>query len=581
MCGIVGIIKQNSDLSVANEVLAGLVNLEYRGYDSTGVAILNSDKLIDVEKKCDAPSAMGKEELFKHSSSVAIGHNRWATHGKATIQNAHPHVTKKVALVHNGTIDNFSELKTALKNKKYQFFGESDTEVISVLMTSHLDEGMSGEQAFVKTLSEIKGAFALGVIVANEQNKLYFAKQNSPLLIGKNDTGFCVASDVVAFPLWVNYLIILEDGDYGFIEDFVDDNEKSVIGEYKTFMLKEIAEQATVNGGIINHYIDIKTNNIELGVDINWKEIESVHIVACGTSYYAGTVAGYYFEKYAKIPVYTYIASEFPYRDRETLDTINAIQKAQELGYKTLGVVNAKHTTITRLIKNIVYCRAGTEVSVASTKAFTAQLTVLLTILLKISIDKGLISRDDYKNIIDEMFTIGGLTANALKTADSVEKIANSILDIKGLIYLGRGMCYGLALEGALKMKELSYIHAEGLNCGEMKHGPIALIDGNEAVVIITHFRDPLLNKTRSTVQEVAARKGRIILIADKKAIEEIKSDIDDTIVFYSIEIPESSFFTYPLLAVIPLQFLAHFVATGLGRNVDKPRNLAKSVTVE
>ncbi len=618
MCGIVGIIKQKSESGVAKDILNGLIKLEYRGYDSSGVAILNDKQKIEVIKVVDGPSVMLNNEFFEKSSCIAIGHNRWATHGKATPENAHPHVTDKVAIVHNGTIENFAELKMQLKQKNYHFNGESDTEVVAVLLTSYLDSGISGDEAFLKTLSQIKGAFALAIIIASEPKKIYFAKQHSPLLIGSNNYDYCLVSDAVAFPAWINKVAIFEDGDYGFIEDqklhvwnsekisknmnlkdFVSDNVSISIGEYATFMLKEIAEQAVVNAGIINHYIDIKSHNIDLQVDIDWKIIKSLHIVACGTSYYAGTVAGYYFEKYAKIPVYTYIASEFPYRDSidlfdknsslfifisqsgETLDTINAIEKAQKLGYKTLGVVNAQHTTITRMIKNIIYCRAGVEVSVASTKAFTAQLTVLLTIALKISFENNNISSEFYKNNINEMFNIGSITAMALKTLDQVKKIANNILEVKGMMFLGRGVCSGLALEGALKMKELSYIHAEGLNCGEMKHGSIALIDASEAVIIITHSQDPLLSKTRSTVQEVAARRGKIILLADKEAIDQIKADIDESVVLYSIEVPDCSFFMYPLIAIIPLQFLAHFVATGLGRNVDKPRNLAKSVTVE
>jgi len=622
MCGIVGISKKIAQKSVTDEILQGLISLEYRGYDSSGIAILNQNSDIELEKVVDGPSAIKKTAMFEVDTFVGIGHNRWATHGKATIQNAHPHTTNKVALVHNGTIDNFSELKSGLKNKGYKFFGESDTEVISVLMTSHIDGGlggeMAGEIAFLKTLNDLKGAFALAVIVAGEQNKLYFAKKHSPLLIGRGEGDYCIASDVVAFPKWVSEIAVLEDGDHGFIQNgilnildekssvkilkfdkFTSDTESVGIGEYKTFMLKEIAEQANVNAGIVNHYIDIGSREIDLGVNIDFEGIESLHIVACGTSYYAGCVAGCYFEKYSRIPVNNYIASEFPYKagidlydkktslfvfisqSGETLDTINAIKKAQELGYKTLGIVNAKHTSITRLIPDIIYCRAGTEVSVASTKAFTAQLTVLMIMALKMALLKKNIAKDDYLQKIDQLFTIGAVTAEALKTIGMADKIANDILDVKGFIYLGRGLCFGLALEGALKMKEISYIHSEGLSGGEMKHGPIALIDKDEAVVIITHSKDPLLSKTRSTVQEVAARKGRVIIVADKIAIEEIKTDIDDSIVAYFIELPASDFFIYPLISVIPLQFLSHFVATGLGRNVDKPRNLAKSVTVE
>ncbi len=618
MCGIVGISKKKSQISVVNEVLQGLINLEYRGYDSSGIAILNGNGNIEIEKIVDGPRSLSGAKILKEQSFVAIGHNRWATHGKATIENAHPHKTEKVAVVHNGTIDNFSDLKLSLKHKDYKFLGESDTEVVSVLMTSYIDKGLTGEDAFLQTLQTVKGAFALCIIVDGEQNKLYFAKKYSPLLIGRNNENYCVASDVVAFPEWINEIAVLEDGDYGFIENgelilfnsqseiknivfhnFSVQKETVGIGEYKTFMLKEIAEQSNVNAGIVNHYIDIDTKKIDFDIDIDLKNIESLHIVACGTSYYAGSVAGNYFEKYAKIPVYNYIASEFPYKESidlydkktslfvfisqsgETLDTINAIKKAQELGYQTIGIVNAKHTTITRLIKNIVYCRAGVEVSVASTKAFTAQLSVLIILALKMGISKNMINQIDYDSKINQMFTIGTIVASALKTLSVCEKISDTLIDVKGFIYLGRGICYGLALEGALKMKEISYIHAEGLSGGEMKHGPIALIDKDEAVIIMTHSGDPLLSKTRSTVQEAAARKGRIIIIADKKAIDTIKTDIDDSIVCHFIEIPDSDFFLYPIVAVIPLQFLAYFIATKLGRNVDKPRNLAKSVTVE
>jgi glucosamine--fructose-6-phosphate aminotransferase (isomerizing) len=609
MCGIVGLINKNGN--VVNDIVSSLIKLEYRGYDSSGICILTHDGLKNIKetgKIINMQNAIPQDL----NGNIGIGHTRWATHGKVTTSNAHPHFTDHVSLVHNGIIENYMEIKSNLLKDGFKFKSETDSEVIAVLITKFIISGLNFKDAFTKALKILKGAFAI-VCISND-GKIGFAKNHSPLVIGKDGDVTAIGSDAFSVTGLVSKIMYLEDGDYGFasFDDITlyDKNDNIVNREYnqinlsnknfgkdgyKHYMLKEIHEQPIILESILNHYIDDgKINN--MGVDIEFKSIKRIVFIACGTSYYSTVVSSYFFEEYARIPVETHIASEF--RDRnpvltedalyvfvsqsgETSDTIGAMKMVKNAGMKIMSVVNNEKTTMENLSDYVIYCHAGPEIGVASTKAFISQVCVLLLMSLKIGYEKLVINHDLYsKSIIsirgisykiNEMLTNGEYISN-------IKNIASSLLKSQSMIYIGKCISYGIALEGSLKMKELSYIHSEAFTSGELKHGSIALIDESIPVVGIFGSHN-IFDKVASAIESILSRNGRVILIGRKNEIEKFDKFGDQII--GRIIINDCYDICIPLLYTPVLQLLSYYVSDMRGYDVDQPRNLAKSVTVD
>src|SRR6267378_1829720 len=608
MCGIVGILGCGP---VAEQLVDSLKRLEYRGYDSAGVATLEGGhlerrraegKLKNLEKRLAA------EPLKGHTG---IGHTRWATHGRPTENNAHPHATYNVAVVHNGIIENFRELRQMLEKQGAKFSSETDTEVVAHLVNSYILKGATPQDAVKASLPQLRGAFALAFLFRGHGDLLIGARKGSPLAIGHGDGEMYLGSDAIALAPFTDTISYLEDGDWVVLTREVGviyDEHGAVVNSdvlksgassflvdkanYRHFMAKEIHEQPEVVGHTLARYVDMATERVSLPLQLpfDFKDVQRISIVACGTASYAGSVAKYWFERLSRVPVETDVASEFRYREAplrkgdlaifisqsgETADTLAALRYAKEQGVYTLAVVNVPTSTIAREAETVLPTLAGPEIGVASTKAFTCQLMVLSALAVAAGKARGELSDADEARLVHGLVEIPRLMAAALATEPQIEKLAREIAKSKDVLYLGRGTSYPLALEGALKLKEISYIHAEGYAAGELKHGPIALIDENMPVVVIAPF-DQVFEKTVSNMQEVAARGGHIILMTDTKGAAEATIESLVTIV-----LPDMPATFTPMVYAIPVQLLAYHTAVIMGTDVDQPRNLAKSVTVE
>lgn len=610
MCGIVGYIGEKNCVPI---LVNGLKRLEYRGYDSAGIGIIDNNQSIVVKNKGKVASLEEKLEELKLYSNIGIGHTRWATHGIPNELNAHPHSNQDntIFLIHNGIIENYQVLKKGLLNFGYKFKSETDTEVLVHLIDNFIKKGYDLTKSVQLALSEVEGTYGLAIVYSKEPDKIIAARKGSPLVVGIGDNENFIASDVSAIIAHTKQVIYLEDGEIAIIKKdsfnattvYDDEIEKEIHeitmtldeidrGGYPHFMLKEIMEQPeSLRNSLRGRIIEEEGSSVLGGLtDVVNQLVNSKRIIitACGTSWHAGLVGEYMFEQFCRIPTEVEYASEFRYRNPiiekddaiffisqsgETADTLAALKEAKMKGALVLGICNAVGSSIARETNAGVYTHAGPEIGVASTKAFTSQLTVLALITLLIARRKSL-SRVDGKQIADELRLLPKKIEAILALNSLIEEIAEEFKDSTNFLYLGRGYNFPVALEGALKLKEISYIHAEGYPAAEMKHGPIALIDENMPVVFIAP-KDSTYEKIISNIQEVKARGGRTIAIAS-----EDDNDIDQ-LVDYSIKIPNTIRMLTPILTVIPLQLLAYHIAVKKGLNVDQPRNLAKSVTVE
>jgi glucosamine--fructose-6-phosphate aminotransferase (isomerizing) len=608
MCGIVGILGLTP---VAGHLVDALKRLEYRGYDSAGIATLDHGVLARrrAEGKLQALAARLEKEPL--GGNIGIGHTRWATHGRPTESNAHPHATAQVAVVHNGIIENFRELREKLIAGGAKFGSETDTEVVAHLVSAEMKAGKSPVEAVAAALKQLRGAFALAFLFAGQDNLMVGARKGSPLAIGYGDGEMFLGSDAIALAPFTDTISYLEDGDWAVLTrkgvQIHDEQgaivERAVIkstataqlvdkGSHKHFMGKEIHEQPEVVGHTLAHYIDMVTERVALPekLPFDWKKIKRLSISACGTAYYAGLVAKYWFERFAKLPVEIDIASEFRYRGAplepgdlaifisqsgETADTLATLRYAREHKQHILSVVNVTTSSIARESDVIMPTLAGPEIGVASTKAFTCQLAVLACLALAAGRARGELSDADEQKLAHALIETPRLMAQALTLEPQIEKLALELAKVKDVLYLGRGTSFPIALEGALKLKEISYIHAEGYAAGELKHGPIALIDETMPVIVIAPY-DRVFEKTVSNMQEVAARGGKIILVTDPQGAKEATIDSLETII-----LPDMASTVTPLVYAVAVQLIAYHTAAAIGTDVDQPRNLAKSVTVE
>jgi glucosamine--fructose-6-phosphate aminotransferase (isomerizing) len=608
MCGIIGIIGTEP---AAPQLVDALKRLEYRGYDSAGVATLEGGrltrrraegKLKNLEKKLSAEPLAG---------TIGIGHTRWATHGRPTENNAHPHATEKLAVVHNGIIENFAELRRELEGRGAKFTTETDTEVIAHLVTEEMKRGASPVEAVKAALPRLRGAFALAFLFSGEEDLLIGARRGSPLAVGFGDDAMYVGSDAIALAPFTDTVSYLEDGDWVVVNRKgaeIHDADGKVVqratlksqasvmlidkGNHRHFMAKEIFEQPEVVGHTLANYIDMAAGRVALPMQLpfDFKKLQRVSIAACGTAYYAGMVARYWFENFAHLPVEVDIASEFRYRDvplgdgnlaifvsqsGETADTLASLRYARAHKQHVLSVVNVPTSSIARESDVVMPTLAGPEIGVASTKAFTCQLAALAALAIAAGRARGVLGEADEKALVQALIEIPRRLNDALSLEPQIEQIARDLSKCRDVLYLGRGTSFPLALEGALKLKEISYIHAEGYAAGELKHGPIALIDENLPVIVIAPH-DKVFEKTVSNMQEVAARGGRLILMTDAKGVSAAAGQTAETIALPAVH-PAVT----PLVYAVPVQLLAYHTAVIMGTDVDQPRNLAKSVTVE
>jgi glucosamine--fructose-6-phosphate aminotransferase (isomerizing) len=609
MCGIVGILGQGP---VAGLLVDALKRLEYRGYDSAGIATLENGHLARRRaegKLRNLEALLAREPL---GGASGIGHTRWATHGRPTENNAHPHVTDRLAVVHNGIIENFRELRDELAAKGHVFVTQTDTEAVAHLVTEALYQGLSPEEAVAASLPRLKGAFALAFLFEGEPDLLIGARRGAPLAVGYGEDGeMFLGSDALALAAFTDTITYLEDGDWVILRrgsaDYRNEANQPVTrarlktqasaflvdkGNYRHFMAKEIHEQPEVVARTLAHYIDFASGAVRLPFELPFdaKSLSGITITACGTAYYAGLVAKYWFERFARLRVEIDVASEFRYREAplpaeglmivvsqsgETADTLASLRYAKAHGQKIVGVVNVPTSTIARESDVTAPTLAGPEIGVASTKAFTCQLTVLAALAVALGRARGVIDAETEKKLVNELMVVPGLLAEAMKLESSIEALSHQLGKTTDVLYLGRGPSYPLALEGALKLKEISYIHAEGYAAGELKHGPIALIDEQLPVIVIAPT-DPVLEKTISNLQEVSARGGKIILIGDAHAIEAASVKLAG-----EIRMPDMAPDFAAIVYAAPIQMLAYYTAVFMGKDVDQPRNLAKSVTVE
>ena len=607
MCGIVGYKGKNEACDILIEALK---RLEYRGYDSAGIALWNEGRIAIERKKGkvdDLKKIVYNNDSFK--GKMGLAHTRWATHGTPSERNAHPHRVDDVVVVHNGIIENYIELKTKLKDEGHKFLSDTDTEVIPHLITNHLRKGMNFIDAVRATLKELKGSYALGIIKETEKT-LIAAKKESPLIVGVGEGEYFIASDVPAIINRTNRFIFLEDNDVAIFKDgtllLINVDGKEVQrkvhevywteamaekGGYKHFMLKEIFEQPraisdTLIGRIKEEKGLVEFEELKLP-DIS--KMKKIWMIACGTSYHACIIGKHMFEANLRIPVETDIASEFRYRDPilgkndmlilvsqsgETADTIAAMKEGKKRGAYTLSVCNVLGSTLAREADGVIFTHAGPEIGVASTKAFTTQISVLFMLMLHIGKKLGKMQSDEIRNSIGEIKKIPHKIQTILDMSNVIEELARKYMGFKDFLYLGRGINYPTVQEGALKLKEISYIHAEAYAAGEMKHGPIALIDENLPVVFVSP-NDHTYKKTCGNMEEVITRRGRILLFTDDNS-HEMASRVDNLFI-----LPKTIYELQPILSVVPLQLLAYYIANFLGTDVDQPRNLAKSVTVE
>ncbi|BCG97116.1 MULTISPECIES: glutamine--fructose-6-phosphate transaminase (isomerizing) [unclassified Mesorhizobium] len=607
MCGIVGIVGQQP---VSERLVDALKRLEYRGYDSAGIATITDGtlhrrraegKLVNLERRL-------KEEPL--GGTIGIAHTRWATHGPPTERNAHPHFTDGVAVVHNGIIENFAELKDELAATGAEFQTDTDTEVLAHLLARHRREGMRRGEAVHAMLKSVRGAYALAILFEDDPSTIIAARNGPPLAIGHGDGEMFLGSDAIALAPFTNEITYLIDGDWAVVgrtgADIFDYDGHPVArprqtsvavatlankGSHRHFMEKEILEQPEVIADALGHYINFIENGADAVSGIDFAKIPSLAISACGTAYLAGLIGKYWFERYARLPVEIDVASEFRYREiplspqsaalfisqsGETADTLASLRYCKQLGLKIGAVVNARESTIAREADVVFPILAGPEIGVASTKAFTCQLAALAALAIHAAKARGTVTEDEVQALVESLAEMPRLMRQVLDSIQpEIELLSRELSKCHHVLYLGRGTNFPLAMEGALKLKEISYIHAEGYAAGELKHGPIALIDENMPVIVIAPH-DRFFDKTLSNMQEVAARGGRIILITDGKGAAASKLDTMHTIV-----LPATDEIIAPLIFSLPIQLLAYHTALFMGTDLDQPRNLAKSVTVE
>jgi len=608
MCGIIGIIGCEA---AAPHLIDALKRLEYRGYDSAGVATLENGKLTRRRaegKLKNLENRLAREPL---AGRIGIGHTRWATHGRPSENNAHPHATEKVAVVHNGIIENFAELRRELEHRGVKFSTETDTEVIAHLVTEELKRGAPPVDAVKSTLPLLRGAFALAFLFAGEDNLLIGARKGSPLAVGFGDGAMYVGSDAIALAPFTDQVSYLEDGDWVVVtrsgakihdsdgklaERAVLKSQTSVLlidkGNHRHFMAKEIHEQPEVVGHTLANYLDMAAGRVNLPMQLpfDFRKLDRISIAACGTAYYASLVARYWFEQLAGLPVEVDIASEFRYRDLplkpgnlaicvsqsgETADTLASLRYARAHQQHALSIVNVPSSSIARESDVVMPTLAGPEIGVASTKAFTCQLAALACLAIAAGRSRGALSEDGEKSLAQALIEVPRRLNESLTLEPQLEQLARELAKSKDVLYLGRGTSFPIALEGALKLKEISYLHAEGYAAGELKHGPIALVDENMPVIVIAPH-DKVFEKTFSNMQEVAARGGRLILMTDAQGARAAKDHATVTLTLPTVH-PAVA----PIVYAVPVQLLAYHTAVLMGTDVDQPRNLAKSVTVE
>lgn len=607
MCGIIGIIGKDE---VAPLLVDALKRLEYRGYDSAGIATLQGGKLdrrraegklVNLEKRLAGEPLPGV---------IGIGHTRWATHGKPVERNAHPHITERLAVVHNGIIENFAELRTMLEAEGRKFQTETDTEAVAHLVTRELEKGKSPVEAVRDCLPQLHGAFALAFLFEGDEELLIGARQGPPLAVGYGDGEMFLGSDAIALSPFTDTIAYLEDGDWAVLTrkgvTIYDENNNQVErtiqktqtanmlvskGNHRHFMQKEMFEQPEVISHTLANYLDFTTGKVrQEAIGVDFSKIDRLTISACGTAYYAASVGKYWFEQIARLPVDSDIASEFRYREMplskdslamfvsqsgETADTLASLRYCKSQGLKIAAVVNVTGSTIARESDAVFPTLAGPEIGVASTKAFTCQLSAMASLAIAAAKARGAIDDAREQELVRQLSEAPRFLNQVLKLEDQIAAVCTDLAKVNHVLYLGRGTSFPLAMEGALKLKEISYIHAEGYAAGELKHGPIALIDETMPVIVIAPS-DRLYEKTVSNMQEVAARGGRIILITDRRGAESASVDTMATIV-----LPDVPEFITPLVYALPIQMLAYHTAVLMGTDVDQPRNLAKSVTVE
>ncbi len=607
MCGIVGILGREP---VAGQLVDALKRLEYRGYDSAGIATLEGGVLTRRRAEGKLKNLAMRLNSEPLRGTTGIGHTRWATHGRPTENNAHPHATEQVAVVHNGIIENFRELREQLEKDGAKFVTQTDTEVVAHLVSAELQKGRSPAEAVAAALPRLRGAFALAFLFAGKDDLLIGARKGSPLAIGYGDGEMYLGSDAIALSPFTDTIAYLEDGDWAAVthkgvkihdakgravtRPVVKSSASSVLidkGNHRHFMAKEIHEQPEVVGHTLAHYLDMTAERVALPkLPFDLRKLKRLSISACGTAYYAGLVAKYWFERYARLPVEIDIASEFRYREApleagdlavfvsqsgETADTLASLRYAKEQKQHVVSIVNVPSSTIARESDVVLPTLAGPEIGVASTKAFTCQLAVLACLAIAAGRARGVLSESKERELVRALIEVPRHMAAALALEPEIEQLARDLAKSRDVLYLGRGTSFPLALEGALKLKEISYIHAEGYAAGELKHGPIALIDETMPVIVIAPY-DRVFEKTVSNMQEVAARGGRIILMTDAKGARE--ATVDSLVTLTLPDVPET---VTPLVYAITVQLIAYHTAVTIGTDVDQPRNLAKSVTVE
>ena len=605
MCGIVGVLGHHEAAPILVEALK---QLEYRGYDSAGIATVNAG---DLDRRRAVGKLVNLQDLLVHNplaGKAGIGHTRWATHGQPNVNNAHPHKTQRVAVVHNGIIENFRELREELAAKGIGYETDTDTETVALITQSYLDDGLTPREAAEKAINRLEGAYALCFLFDGEDDLMVAARKGSPLALGHGDGENFVGSDAIALAPMTDKITYLNEGDWAVItrtsieirdaDGNIADREIRVInidtasvdkGGHKHFMSKEIAEQPSVLANALGYYI--KEGKVELpGEGIDFASLDRLTMVACGTAFYACLTAKYWFEQIARMPVEIDVASEFRYREPpitkgtaalfvsqsgETADTLAALRYCDGKADKILSVVNVPESSIARESDLALPILAGTEISVASTKAFTCQLTVLAILAVKAAHDRGHLDAAQMADALEKIKSVPALMSQALALGERTNEVSQKLSEARDILFLGRGPMYALAHEGALKLKEVSYIHAEAYASGELKHGPIALVDKHVPVIVMAP-RDALFDKTISNMQEVMARGGKVLLITDKKGAEQAGDGAWETILM-----PEVDPFVAPILYAIPAQLIAYHTAVAKGTDLDQPRNLAKSVTVE
>jgi len=607
MCGIVGVLGKSD---VVPSLVSGLRRLEYRGYDSAGIATLASSGLERRRAQGKLKNLEAALDAAPLNALAGIGHTRWATHGIPNETNAHPHMTTRLALVHNGIIENYQELSEELKDRGYIFESETDTEVAAWLITSFIDDGKTPAEAIAASLKKFQGAFSLAVIFGGEDNLMIGARRGAPLAVGWGDGEMFLGSDALALAPLTNRISYLEEDDWVVLNregaTFYDRRGAEVEreikqtkltgaligkGNHRHFMMKEIVEQPAVIGETLNSFFNPKSRTITLpDLPFDWNDLTKITIVACGTSYYAGMVAKYWFEKLANLPVEVDIASEFRYRSMplpkgglalfisqsgETADTLAALRYAKEQGQHIASIINVEESSMGRESDLVFHTQAGPEIGVASTKAFTCQLVTLACIAIHAGKMRKTLSPVEEAELCQSLTEVPARAAEILANDESIRELAAKIFEARDVLYIGRGPGYPIAMEGALKLKELSYIHAEGYAAGELKHGPIALIDDTVPVIVVAPT-DHFFEKTASNMQEVMARNAQVIFMSDAEGMQKLGDRA-----LGSIEIPTVNPFVAPILYAIPVQILAYHVAVLKGTDVDQPRNLAKSVTVE